>query len=253
MWRPGGTPDLDTLIDYDSVLADPTWTDYPWENVTGRPAPDEYAYRTRSVALSAVKLWTRLHHRQQIVEEVQYIVSGEPDPFDPPYISGDDVDEAVASATEDCNCTGCEAALRVSYDAILRAAELTRIRVQDLDLDTGTLQVRSVKGSMNTGVSLSPETVRALDSHIRAEKPSNLVFKNTYENRWKPSSWSSHFRNFHHEAGSHSFGRHSPIVHRLQNGEPFGDVYRRARHQHPTMTARYARLVGVEIPDWANE
>lgn len=253
MWRPAGEPDLDTLLDFDSVLADPGWTDYPWENVTGRHAPDEYAYRTRTVAISAAKLWCRLHHRQQIVEEVQHIVSGEADPFDPPYISEDDVEDAIRSARDDCDCAGCEAALRISYDAILRGAEMTRIRREDLDRSAGTLRVRSVKGSMNTGVSLAPETVEALDRHITEEQPPNLVFTNTYGNGWKSSSWCTHFRRNHHEAGSHSFGRHSPIVHRLQRGESFGDVYRRARHQHPAMTARYARLVGIDIPDWANE
>lgn len=251
-WRPGGTPDLDTLIDFDSVLADEKWTDYPWENVTGRPAPDQYAYRSRNVALSATKLWCRTHHRASIEEEVQFIVSGEPEPFDPPYISKEDVEQAVASAEDDCNCDGCEAALRVTYDAILRAAELTSIRRRHIDLDAGTLDVQAVKGSLNTTVSLDEETVAALREHIRENGVQDRVFKNTYGNGWKPSSWCSHVRNNHHEAGAHSFGRHSPIVHRLQDGESFGDVYRRARHSNPNMTTRYARIVGADIPDWAD-
>jgi len=168
-------------------------------------------------------------------------------------ISEQDVEDAINTAHDDCNCTGCEAALRVTYDGILRAAELTGIRRDDLDLQNGTLDVRAVKGSMNTTISLDPATVDALDRHIRENGVGDVVFTNTYGNGWKPSSWCSHFRNFHHEAGAHSFGRHSPIVHRLQCGEDFGDVYRRARHSHPQMTTRYARVVGVDIPDWADE
>lgn len=252
-WRGGGNPALGELIDFDSVLADPQWTDYPWENAVGRPAPDSYAYRSRRVALSAVKLWSRLHYDVPIAEEVQHIVSGEPAPFDPPYISEDDVKTVVADAPRECNCTGCEAALRLTYDAILRAAELTNVRRKHLDLEEGTLDVRAVKGSMDAKLGLEPETVAALQRHLDGNDPGEVVFTNTYENGWKPSSWSSHVRNYHHEVGAHSFGRHSPIVHRLQQGESFGDVYRRARHQHPQMTARYARLIGTEVPDWAAE
>jgi integrase len=252
MWRPSGDPDLDTLIDFDSVLADPDWTDYPWENATGRPAPDEYAYRSRRVALSAVKLWTRIHHGNRIREEVQNITSGEPDPFDPPYLSEGDVESAIREAPDACDCTGCRAALQVTYDAILRAAEMVTLSRDDVDLSAGTLDVQAVKGSMNATVSLSDQTVRVLKEHIEANGVNGRLFTNTYGNGWKASSWCSHFRTNHHEAGVHSFGRHTPIVHRLQSGEPFGDVYRRARHQHPTMTTRYARLVGVEVPDWAD-
>lgn len=253
MWRGTPEPDLGTLIDFDSVLADPQWREYPWENAVGRPAPDAYAYRTRILALSAVKLWLRLHYNHEITEEVQNIVSGEPEPFDPPYISEDDVSRVIGGAVDACNNTGCEAALRLSYDAILRAAELTLVRTEDVDLTAGTLDVRAVKGSMNATVSLGADTVRALERHVTENDVRNVMFTNTYGNKWKPSSWSEHFRTYHHEAGSHSFGRHSPIVHRLQRGEPFGEVYRRARHKHPAMTTRYARVVGVDIPDWAAE
>lgn len=262
-WRTGGEPDLSDLIDFDTVLADETWTDYPWENATGRPAPDAYSYSSRRVALSAAKLWLRLNYDVSIVEEVQNIVSGEPDPFDPPYLSMDDIERVIGNAEEDCNCSGCEAALAVSYDGILRAAELTNITVDDVDLDAGTLYVRSVKGSFQTTIGLTRRTVGLLEEHIRENDPGSTMFTNTYDNGWKPQSWASHFRTHHHEAGSHSFGRHSPIVHRLQHPEEFGDisaekdtfgqVYRRARHKHPTMTQRYARLVGVEVPDWADE
>ncbi len=53
------------------------------------------------------------------------------------------------------------------------------------------------------------------------------------------------------DEGFHVFARHSPITHRLEAGESFGDVYRRSRHRHPNMTARYSQLVGVESPDFS--
>lgn len=263
-WRPGTSTDIDSLIDFDSVLADEQWTDYPWENVTGRRAPDQYAYESRKVALSAAKLWCRIHHGENIEENVQNIVSGEPEPFDPPYISQRDVENAISDADEACDCAGCEAALRLTYDAILRAAELASVRLHHIDLAVGSLDVQAVKGSLNTTVSLSDETVEALRRHIRENDVEDVVFKNTYGNGWKPSSFCSHFRNNHHEVGAHSFGRHSPIIHRLESpgdfpdmdddgDDAFGQVYRRARHSHPQMTMRYARMVGVTVPDWAEE
>lgn len=253
MWRPGRGPDLDNLIDFDSVLADDGWTDYPWENTTGRPSPDEYAYRSRRVALSAVKLWCRIHHGVRIEEEVQYIVGGEPDPFEPDYISREDVKAVVDGAPDECNCAGCEAALRLTYDAILRAAELTLLTTDDIDLDAGTVDVTSVKGSMNATLGISDETAAALRRHLRENDPAVKLFTNTYGNGWKPSSWCSHVRKNHHEVGAHSLGRHTPIVHRLESGEDFGRVYQRARHRHPEMTSRYARVIDIEIPDWARD
>jgi integrase len=262
-WRPRAEPDIGQLIDFDTMLADSEWTDYPWENATGRPAPDAYSYSSRRVALSAAKLWLRLHHDVEIIEEVQNIVSGEPDPFEPKYLSMDDAESIIENATDDCNCSGCQAALAISYDAILRGAEMCKVRVDDVDLDARTLYVNSVKGSFRTTVSLAPRTVELVRRHIREHDPKTKLFTNTYDNGWKAESWHSHFRRNHHEAGSHSFGRHSPIVHRLQhpeefddmdpNADVFGQVYRRARHKAPQMTTRYARLVGIDVPDWAGE
>lgn len=253
MWRGDPEPDIETLIDFDTILADEDWKEYPWENKTGRRIPDAYAYRSRNVALSAAKLWCRIHHGNEIIEEVQNIVSGEPAPFDPPYISKNDVEAVFDTARDDCDVSGCEAALRLTYDAIMRAVELTSVKREDIDFDQGTIYVRAAKGSDNAEISLSGETLGHLRQYIETEQPGGTVFKNSYDNGWGASSWCSHVRNNHHEVGAHSFGRHTPIIHRLNDGEPFGDVYRRARHSNPAMTARYARVVGVEIPDWADD
>jgi len=260
-WRPAAEPTTKHLMQFDSVLSDEEWTDYPWENATGRPAPATYSYSSRTIALSAVKLWVRLQYSVTIDDEVQNLVYGEPEPFDPEYLSMGDVRDLIRNAEDDCNCSGCKAALALSYDAILRAAELTNVRVEDVDLDAGTLYTRPVKGSVQATLSLTTRTVSLLREYIREEDPVTKMFTNTYGNGWKKTSWSSHIRRNHHEVGSHSIGRHSPIVHRLQHPEEFADidkeagvfgqVYRRARHQNPSMTVRYARLVGVTAPDWA--
>lgn len=262
-WKTAEDPTASQLIDFDTLLKDGTITDYPWVNGKGRPAPDEYAYRSRQQALSAIKIWARYTYDTEITTKVQNLVAGEPEPFDPPYLSLNDVEKTIQNANDDCPVRGCQAALAVTYDAILRAAEFVTIRRGDLDLDNGTLRVRAVKGSEPATLQLEDRTVNLLEQHIRDTNPGSKVFKNTYGNGWKASSWASHFRNKHHEAGAHSFGRHSPIMHRLQypkefydldgDADVFGRTYQRARHSHPQMTSRYAKLVGVDIPDWGED
>lgn len=263
MWRPGDEPGIGHLYDFDTLLADETVTDYPWENSAGRPAPDEYAYRSRRQALSAIKMWLRLNYETVVSEEVQNIVSGEPAPFDPPYISRDDAAGVIENAGNDCNNPDCEAMLALTYDCILRAAELAQLSREDIDLDAGTVWVNTVKGGQQSTLALGERAQRLLRRHLQQKDPNAILFSNTYDNGWQPSAWCSHFRRNHHEVGAHSFGRHTPIMHRLQNPDAFddmdneknvfGQVYRRSRHQHPSMTNRYARLVGVDVPDWADQ
>jgi integrase len=261
MWRGGGTPSLGDLIDFDTWLADEDMTDYPWENARGRPAPDEYAYQTRTIALSAVKLWLRVHYDEEIAEDVQDIVSGEPAPFDPTYLTRRDIETVYDVADEACQCPGCEAALRLSYDAIMRASELVLLSREDVNFDAGTVYVTATKGSDNAEVAVKPSTLEAVREYIEAhpDRSEGFLFKNSYGRSWSKESWALHVRRNHHEAGAHSFGRHTPIVHRLEHpewfgdmreGDAFGQVFQRARHSNPSMTSRYARLVGADIPDW---
>jgi integrase len=246
-------PGIATLEDFDSFLADESRTEYPWENGRGLPAPPAYGYRTRIVAASGVKKWVRRDYGTDIPETPSDICIGQPEPFDPTYIDPDEIEQTIASA-HDCNVEGCEAALRLSYDAILRASELVRVRRDDVDLTEGTVYVRATKGSQNAGIGISQETQDALRRHIQNHpERSGKLFLNSYGNGWSANAWSNHVRRNHHEDGSHAFGRHSPIMHRLEGGQPFGDVFRRARHSNPSMTTRYARQVGVDVPDWVED
>lgn len=259
-WRSGEDIDVGVLIDFDTVLEDETWADYPWTNDTGRPAPASYSYRSRIVAISAIKLWANFYHGAEITEEVQNIVSGEPDPFDPPYISRNDIARVIRDAEDACSNPDCTAALAVTYDAVLRASELTLLTTDDIDLDQGTIYVHATKGSESGTLSLGERARSALRDHVDRNNPSSKLFTNAYGNGWKPSSWADHVRTQHHEVGSHSIGRHSPIVHMLQHPaefehidesqDVFGQVYQRARHRHPTTTSRYAKIVGMDVPDW---
>lgn len=246
-------PTLPVLEDFDSFLDNPRRTDYPWTNATGRPAPDSYSYSSRTQAISALIMWARRQYGTQIPEQPQDIVIGEPEPFEPTYLNRQVVSETIEEAPEACNCYGCRAALAVSYDAILRASELVILTVDDFDPDAGELAVTAKKGSRDSTLTLGDDTVRMLRDYLdNRESSSERLFTNTYGGDWTKQAWSDHFRLNHHEAGSHSWGRHTPILHMLQAGSGFGDVYRRARHQNPSTTAKYARYVDVDVPSWAS-
>lgn len=264
VWRTGGEPDINDLIDFDSYLQNPDITDYAWENARGRPAPDEYAYSSRNVAISAVKLWVRLQYGVTIEEDSQHIIAGEPEPFDPHYLSRDDIHGVYDSAGEDCPLPGCEAALRLSYDAILRASELVLLEREDVDFDAGTVYVTATKGSQNAELSVTQDTLDTVREYVEANpgRAEGGLFKNSYGRRWTKKVWATHVRRKHHEAGAHAFSRHSPIVHRLEHpewfpdmdeGDAFGQVFQRSRHSSPSMTSSYARVIGAEIPDWADD
>jgi integrase len=246
-------PSLPILEDFDSFLDSERRTDYPWTNATGRPAPDSYSHSSRTQAISALVMWARRQYGINVPEQPDDIVRGEPEPFSPTYLTREDVSETMEAAADGCNCYGCRAALAVSYDAILRASELVILSVDDLSLESQELAVTAKKGSRDSTLTLGDRTTDILRDYLdNRESDSDRLFTNTYGGDWTKQAWSDHFRLQHHEAGSHSWGRHTPILHMLQSGSSFGDVYRRARHQNPSTTAKYARYVDAEVPSWAS-
>ena len=241
------------LEDFDILLRDPSQTGYPWDNARGSPPPAAYARSSRIIAISAAKKWIRREYGTRVPESPKEICKGDSEPFDPTYLPPERVEAVFDAANDACDLDGCEAALRLSYDAILRASELVRLRVEDVDLTAETVYVRASKGSNNMEVGLSDPTMDALRDHLNRIGDRNRLFHNSYGRGWRPNSWVVHVLRHHCEEGSHALGRHSPIFHRLEGGQPFGEVFRRARHQSAAMTARYARIVGVDVPTWADQ
>lgn len=245
-------PTLGHVEDFDSLLFDEGRNDYPWTQGNGKAPPDSYAYQTRTLALSAVKSWLRREYGVDIIEQPQTIALGEPSDFSPTYLTMEEVQQTIAEADDACLNMGCEAALRLSYDAILRASELVQVRREDIDFEDGSIYVRATKGSRQSEVGLQQSTLDALREYIELTGREGHLFLNSRGEPYTANAWTSHFLTCHHDAGSHAFGRHSPIYHLLEQGEPFGDVYRRARHRNPDVTASYARKVGANVPDWGD-
>lgn len=250
-WRPGGDPDAEELRNFDTLLEDEENQDYPWQNARGKPAPPSYAFQTRVSALSGVKLWLEFQYDTRIEKEVQKLAVGEPAPFDPTILEPQEIERVIRDAPTACDVDGCQTAIRVAYNAILRGAELADARTEDLDRDDRTLYVRAVKGSEPTHIALSNQAWTAVRKHADRNPDREYLFHNAYDNPWSAAAWNQHFRRKHHEAGSHAFCRHSAISNRLKQGEDFGQVFLRSRHQQPATTLKYVDQAGVSAPDWA--
>lgn len=253
-WFTGDKPSLRDLEDFDTMLEDPGQRNYPWENAVGRPAPHSYSYSSRNQAISAIKKWARRQYDVDIPEQPGDIVRGGEDQFSPTYLSRERVRDIIEGAGSACSCDGCEAALALSYDAVLRASELVLLNVHDIDLESGDVSVTATKKSRDSVVSVSEDTLLRVREYLQsADHSSGSLFRNSYGGSWNKGSWSTHVLRHHVEEGSHAFGRHTPILHQLEAGVPFGEVYRRARHKNPATTARYARYVDIDVPSWAGE
>lgn len=131
------------------------------------------------------------------------------------------------------------------------------VRKEDVNLDRQTLEVRAVKHSIPREVKFARKTGDLLEPIVESRKSGHLFLTYEAETRegvkpFEPEFWSRHFRR-EHGAKFHKLARHSSIIHKLQDGWDFGDVYLQARHRHPSMTAKYAEFAGVEVPEWAEE
>lgn len=215
------------------------------------PCPDDgFAYQTRVKALSAVALWARVMENTDFHSDIDDLVRGEPDRFDPTVLSRDEVERILDHG---CDLPGCQAARHVGYDAIMRAEEVARVKPEDIDVDEGTIYVRSAKNSLPRTIGLSETTIGLLAEqhdrvHRKFETPTTL-FYNSYWNSLTSSALSMHFLRHHSDAGFHAFGRHTAIVHYMED-HGFGDAYVRARHRRPSTTARYCSIANVDQPAW---
>ena len=254
MWYNGDSPSLRDLEDFDTMLEDESQTAYPWQNAVGRPVPDSYSFSSRNQALSAVKKWVRRHYNVDIPEQPGDIARGGEGSFSPTYLARERVRDIIEGAGPSCACDGCEAALALSYDAVLRASELVQLSVDDVNFETREIAVSATKGSRDMEIRVSEDTMeRVIDYYTSADHSSGKLFRNTYGDPWNKGSWATHVLRKHVPEGSHAFGRHTPILHQLEAGVEFGEVYRRARHKNPATTARYARYVDTGVPAWVSE
>lgn len=242
-WNDGSAITEGLLRDFDSALENPT--EIPLADRT-----EPYSYSERVKALSAIKKWAEVMYGADIRPDVNDLIRGGPDDFNPTVYSR----EAVQSVLDDpCDLEGCFAARAAGYDLIMRASEVTDMRAEDIDAAAGTVYVRAKKGSENRTLSVTDRTMQLLEEQRdrvqrRFDRPKYL-FYNSYGNRLTAGAFSKHMSR-HHGVGTHAVFRHSAIVHAIED-QGFGAAYIRARHHSPSMTSRYASVVDIDPPEWA--
>ncbi len=241
------------MFDFDTYLANLP-RNPPWGST--KKKGDSYAYRSRVQALSAAKLYLQLMYGARLERDVDQFVSGQQPQFKPEWYTREEAHK-IFRDTANCSYPSCRAMTRLGYDCILRCAELVKVQKNDIDMNRKTLEVRAVKHSIPREVGFTEKTKALLEPVMERRKTGHLFLTYETEDRpgvkpFQPQSWSRHFRR-EHNAKFHKLCRHSSIIHKLQEGWRFGDVYLQARHRHPSMTAKYAEYAAVEVPEWAQE
>lgn len=241
-WHDGSEITEAVLRDFDDELSGPNPLD---------AREDPYSHSTRTKALSAVIKWAQVMENTTIARDVGDLTKGDRAEFDPTILDRDEVGRIL---TEPCRFQGCLAARVVGYDAIMRASEVTSMQPEDVDFEEGTVYVRAKKGSERRWIGVDEDTLELLRDQVdwatsQFQDPAKLFYNSSMVKGWSAKAFSKHFIEEHHDAGFHSFARHTAITLRLEDGEDFWDVYLRARHKHPSMTARYASIAGRSAPE----
>jgi len=210
----------------------------------------KYSRSSRLIAMSAVKIYLMWGVGVPLSDlpTVKGNILGIKSDFQPKIYTEEEIKIIQDGACDE----QCLAMLKLGYDAIMRAAEIVRVRKEDFK--DNFLYVHAAKGSYSRWIELSPETLAALEPIFQERK--HYLFM-TYKSKggkpFFPHSWSVHFIRNHkleNKGGWHAYARHSPITHLLNKGVPFEQVWYRARHKNPEITARYLNIVGREIPQW---
>jgi type 1 fimbriae regulatory protein FimB len=143
------------------------------------------------------------------------------------------------------------AILLVGYRHAMRAAELSQLRLSDVDLKTRTIRVRRVKGSMETLQPLEKRAGQPLLDEPKAlrlwleerKDDSDFVFTSQKGGCLTTNAIWRLFQTCAVDAGIegrsvHSL-KHSRVSHLLQGGSPISDVRQTAGHRSLSSTLRY--------------
>jgi site-specific recombinase XerD len=133
------------------------------------------------------------------------------------------------------------------YSAGLRLNEAVGIRVEDLDLQRGTLRVVG-KGNRERLLYLKPALVRLIEGYLERVKPGEYLFPGRSGGHITDRNIQLRFKQVARDAGlspeisPHSL-RHSIAVHYLLEGAPITFVQQLLGHQDLATTGIYGRLV----------
>ena len=144
--------------------------------------------------------------------------------------------------------------LEILYDTAVRRAELGHIKLQDLDLESGFIHIRSGKGNKDRVVPLSKRVCDLVQNYILMVRPqflgskeSDYLILNRFgQNMDGRGIWSVVKRcvkesGLRKEITTHTF-RHTCVTHMLRNGAPIRHLQEMLGHESLESTQVYTRV-----------
>ena len=143
--------------------------------------------------------------------------------------------------------------LEILYDTAIRRSELSGIKINNLDLNSGFIHVRG-KGDKDRVVPLSQRVCRLIENYIMMVRPEYLQSKDTGHlilNRWghkmDPNSiWAvvkrcTYLAGIKKNVSTHTF-RHTCATHMLKNGAPIRHLQEMLGHESLESTQIYTKV-----------
>lgn len=143
--------------------------------------------------------------------------------------------------------------LQIAYACGLRASELLRLRVSDVDSSRMVLCVRQGKGGKDRMVPLSPALLEALRAHWRRRRPTTWLFPGRTPTGQRSLGALQHVVRrtvlaaaFTKKVSLHTL-RHSYATHLLEAGVDVITIQRLMGHRYLQTTAQYLHLTAARL------
>jgi integrase/recombinase XerD len=200
------------------------------------------AWSTFNQAVCALRLLYKLTlGRPNMVEAIPF---GKKPKFLPAVLSPHEVVRVIAAAVDD----RFGVMLQTTYGCGLRIAELTHLRIADIDSSRMVVHIRSGKGGKDRLVPLSRLLLQCLRDHWRKRRPSDWLFAG--QKAGQPISTGQVQRlcrlsmlaaGIDKPASMHTL-RHSYATHLLESGVDLPTLQRLLGHNHASTTMLYIHL-----------
>lgn len=248
--------DSQTLFDWDDYLYEKRKRKWLVEQKRGRQLGirQKYSYSSRIIALTAGKSFMSiaLNIDTGDIREVNKIAKEaedeEEEELSEDKILSESEIETVIGECEKCINPTCGVIARLGFNLVLRAADLVKIKPENLNLEEEKIYVNPAKGSVSRThrlIDMPFMSKEDLISDLSELERNKYLFKNNCQDRPTASaSIRTHFVSKHNQS-FHEFARHSAICWFIEN-YGFDRAYLRARHTNYSMTTRYARFTEVE-------
>lgn len=134
--------------------------------------------------------------------------------------------------------------LRLAYDLALRVSELLSLRVNDIDLESGVVDLRRVKRGSGLKIPLDPDTLALLKWYLKIFKPKYKLFEITADTVFhvvERACRAVGIKRKYRRYGLHLL-RHSRLTHLLEDGWNIREIQEFAGHRLIVTTQRYLKV-----------